>query len=276
MEYSHHSSEASSPPQEPRVHGKGWALVFLIVGLYYSLSGIAILLFPRNEAQLRAWWLAVLLGLALCGVSCLFFRRRRRELDAHERWAADFAAWQQKQADLAQAAHELEMERLEKQLEIEKAELARIKAKAAAEFGLAQGAEAEIAVSGTSRRQNAIKSLGFENDEYRYTKRQIQVAGLEDEEIERLHFPDLAAALVPDPGNPHDANAIKVLLSGVFIGYIPAESAVRVKQLMDHGKISHVSARIVGGPYMVYDSVEDEFYKKDLLYGVRLHLQIKA
>lgn len=134
MEYAHHCPEASPPPQEPRVHGKGWAIVFLIVGLYCSLSGIVLLLFPRNEAQLRAWWLAVLLGLVLCGVSCLFFRRRRRELAAHERWAADFAAWQQKQADLAQAAHEREMERLEKQLEIEKAELARIKAKAAAEF----------------------------------------------------------------------------------------------------------------------------------------------
>ena len=117
------------------MHSNSWALFFLVVGAYYFLSGIALMLFPRNVDQLRTWWLAVLVGLALFVVSFLFFRRRRRELAAHERWAVDFAAWQQEQSDLAQLAHEQEMERLEKQLEIEKVELAKIRAQSAAEFG---------------------------------------------------------------------------------------------------------------------------------------------
>ena len=120
-------------PQEPRVHSNGWALVFLVVGAYYFLSGFAIMLFPRNVDQLRTWWLAVLVGLALFAVSFLFFLRRRRELAAHERWTADFAAWQREQEAASLEAHEREMERLEKQLELEKAQLARIKAQAAAE-----------------------------------------------------------------------------------------------------------------------------------------------
>ncbi len=259
-----------SAPQEPPVHGKGLALLSLVFGAYFFLSGLAIFFFPRNEAQLKTWWIAVLIGLALLGVAFLFFRRRRKELAAHEQWAADFTAWQQEQARIA---HERELELLQKRLELEQAELARIKAQASAEFG--GSTLEEIAVAGTSRSQDVIKSLGYENEEYRYTKRQIRESGLEDEHIEKLVFPELPVALVPDRENTHDSNAVKVLLSGEFVGYIPADSSARIRSLMDQGKILNVSARIVGGPYKAYDSLEDEIYKKDLYYGIRLDLRIR-
>jgi HIRAN domain len=44
-------------------------------------------------------------------------------------------------------------------------------------------------------------------------------------------------ALVREPDNPHDRNAIRVALFGeFFMGYIPKETAVHLAPLMDAGK----------------------------------------
>ena len=44
-------------------------------------------------------------------------------------------------------------------------------------------------------------------------------------------------ALVREPDNPHDPNAIRVALGGiVFLGYVPKEIAKELALLMDQGK----------------------------------------
>jgi hypothetical protein len=44
-------------------------------------------------------------------------------------------------------------------------------------------------------------------------------------------------ALVREPDNPHDPNAIRVALAGiVFLGYVPKEIAKELAPLMDQGK----------------------------------------
>lgn len=125
------------------------------------MSGFSILFFPRNESQLDTWWISVLIGLALLGLSLLFFRRRKLELAAHERWISDYAAWKQEQDAIVKAAHFREMERLEKQLEIEKLSLGRTKAQIQLDFGSSDKGPLTshyegYKVAGTSYRQDII------------------------------------------------------------------------------------------------------------------------
>lgn len=56
------------------------------------------------------------------------------------------------------------------------------------------------------------------------------------------------AVLVEEPTNIHDKNAIKVLISGVHVGYIPAEECIKFKSLIHSNRISEVIAEISGGP----------------------------
>ena len=58
------------------------------------------------------------------------------------------------------------------------------------------------------------------------------------------------ATLEPEPGNPHDANAIKVLVEGRHVGYLSRDDAVRygpaVRLLREHDLVLACDA-VVGG-----------------------------
>lgn len=46
---------------------------------------------------------------------------------------------------------------------------------------------------------------------------------------------DFEVALEREPDNQYDANAIKVLVDGIHLGYIPATSALGLAPVMDNG-----------------------------------------
>lgn len=58
------------------------------------------------------------------------------------------------------------------------------------------------------------------------------------------------AALVPEPTNPHDPNAVTVLVDGELVGYLSREDALRygpaVTLLREHGRLLVCDA-VVGG-----------------------------
>lgn len=121
-------------PQEPVVHGKALFYVSLAAAVWCLMVAIS-KYFSTNIITFDGWWKFLIPAAAFSLVALLLSKRRDRELRAHEEWKAQYYEWRKEQEELAQKAHTREMERLEKQLELEKAELARIKAKAAAEFG---------------------------------------------------------------------------------------------------------------------------------------------
>ena len=43
---------------------------------------------------------------------------------------------------------------------------------------------------------------------------------------------DLNVELVPEPDNPHDPNAIKVIMNGQHIGYVPKEKTADIKKIL--------------------------------------------
>jgi hypothetical protein len=61
---------------------------------------------------------------------------------------------------------------------------------------------------------------------------------------------EATAALVPEPDNPHDPNAIQVTIGGRLVGYLSREDAVRyrpaVEILRESGKVLTCAA-VIGG-----------------------------
>ena len=68
------------------------------------------------------------------------------------------------------------------------------------------------------------------------------------------------ATLEPEPENPHDANAVRVLVEGRHVGYLSREDAVRygppVRLLSEHGRVLACDAVIGGrGPDATTDNL---------------------
>jgi len=61
---------------------------------------------------------------------------------------------------------------------------------------------------------------------------------------------DTEAVLVPEPSNPHDANAVMVQIDGKLVGYLPRDEAVAygpaLAELGQRGRTGLCEARIAG------------------------------
>jgi hypothetical protein len=66
---------------------------------------------------------------------------------------------------------------------------------------------------------------------------------------EEIRF-ETTATLVPEPDNPHDANAIGVHVANRLVGYLSRDENPRwqevVKMLADHGQLAAAEAMIAG------------------------------
>lgn len=92
-----------------------------------------------------------------------------------------------------------------------------------------------------------IESVGQPGKEY-WNKSDAEL--LSDREpgtrIWAYSFWDLNAALEPEPDNPKDPNAIRIMLNGVCCGYVPADLCAQIRPLLS--KMTDVEAVIYGGP----------------------------
>ena len=122
-----------------------------------------------------------------------------------------------------------------------------------------------LKVAGTSFRQDAIKSLGVKNPNYTKTRQAIQEAGLLGKWIYEYEFTPQQVDLVPEPDNPHDRDAIKVMVDGVHIGYVKAEMCAHVHDILCTPRLQQVNCTIAGGKRKRYirDGKEDYVLERD-------------
>lgn len=101
-----------------------------------------------------------------------------------------------------------------------------------------------FSISGMSYRKDDIKSIMKTNSpkysDYVYRRKEDFVQ------------------LVPEPQNPHDHNAIKVMMNGVHIGYVPAELTRDIKPLISNHDFV---ATIRGGDKFVGDGIQEYDFK---------------
>lgn len=137
-------------------------------------------------------------------------------------------------------------------------------------------------VAGTSFRLEAIQSLGVENDDYELSKRAMIDAGLTGERVYKTDFYASKVELIPEPENPHDPHAIRVVVDGVHIGYIKSGSCSHIRNLLGGDKIESIKCEIKGGRYKILleDSDEDgneiyELEKDETPIYAELFIKIK-
>lgn len=153
--------------------------------------------------------------------------------------------------------------------------------KKAASVSSSAPVEKTYRVAGTSFYTENIMTLAYENPDYEKTKQEIIDDGMIDERIWKYGFYTPCADLVPEPDNPHDKNAIQVIVSGLLVGYIKAGSCAHLLKVIDGGRIRGVDCEIYGGPFKIvteeYDS-ENEYEEtytlkqEDRNFSVILHV----
>lgn len=138
-------------------------------------------------------------------------------------------------------------------------------------------------VAGISRRQKDIASkLLPENSDFLLSKSELVEIGAVDERIYKYSPIELDAELVPEPDNPRDPNAIKVLVDGVQLGYVPADKTGKVKSLLEKEQIHAITSAFYGGPYkIIHEDFDPEREKevytieKDSQYNIGAEVTIE-
>ena len=128
-------------------------------------------------------------------------------------------------------------------------------------------------VTGINYHIPELMSLATENKLYQLSNSDIIKKGLAGKRIWKYSFNRNSVDLVPEPDNPHDPNAIKVIIDGAHVGYIKAGSCAHLLKLMRSG-VEITSCRIGGGPSrMVYDDGTSESDESN--YSVTLRIRKK-
>lgn len=116
-----------------------------------------------------------------------------------------------------------------------------------------------VHVQGVDHYANNIIAVAMENPDYSLTKRELQEDFL-DERVWQYQFFG-KAALVPEPENEYDPNAIMVQADGLCVGYVPKGSTAHIRNLMESGRITYLDLKIGGGKYKKVTEVNDDEYE---------------
>lgn len=119
-------------------------------------------------------------------------------------------------------------------------------------------------VAGTTFYEDAILSLASENSDYEMSKRDLIDAGMTDEKIWEYEFDPSNVKLVPEPENPHDPNAVKVIVDGEHVGYIKKGSCKHILKLIAEDRILKIDCEIGGGNYKIVSEEYDDEKDKEV------------
>lgn len=120
--------------------------------------------------------------------------------------------------------------------------------------------EETFELPGTYYHKASIAKVANINPDWRKTCKTLINEEKDNKKIYRFMKTTKKAELVQEPDNPHDKNAVMVLVDGEKVGYISAEENLHVIELMKSNAIKGVSATITGGSYKIVYS-EDEMEK---------------
>ena len=131
-------------------------------------------------------------------------------------------------------------------------------------------------VAGVSYRQDAIRDLCFENEDYSISKKELIDENLIDEPIYKYEESTLELiSLLPDPDNEYDKNAIKVMQRDNLLGYVPKEETDAVRKIVSGPY--EAAAKVYGGPYKtLLENGDDDGYtieKEDQNVGLRVTIK---
>ena len=119
-------------------------------------------------------------------------------------------------------------------------------------------------VAGTTFHEDSILSLSSENPDYEMSKRDLIDSGMTDERIWEYEFDPYNVQLIPEPENPHDPNAVKVIVDGEHVGYIKTGSCKHILKLLQENRILKIDCEMGGGNYKIVREEYDDEKEKDV------------
>lgn len=96
-----------------------------------------------------------------------------------------------------------------------------------------------------------IQKLACCNPDWKRTAAQIRAKEKTGEKIYRYNYVYKPVKLEPEPNNPHDKNAISVIIAGEHVGYIRKDDNIHVKKILKGRDIKYISAFVGGGQYKI-------------------------
>lgn len=110
--------------------------------------------------------------------------------------------------------------------------------------------------------EEIFHEMMIRNPKFDYTKSELVDCGAVDmNTYEWLPRDGMELDLIPEPDCKYDPNAVKVVIGGHHIGYIPKEKCLEVLELLSSGRIERMSYDLIGGKYKRVD--EDYDFEKD-------------
>lgn len=111
-------------------------------------------------------------------------------------------------------------------------------------------------IAGLFNRENEAKAVMGGNPKLKKARK------IEGQRIFVLSPFEDACELVPEPSNPHDSNAIQVVVQGHVLGYVPRELQGQVVPRLRAGQ--KTSVKLLGGNYRMYEDGEWVTYKNSI------------
>lgn len=130
---------------------------------------------------------------------------------------------------------------------------------------------------------DALLSMMEPNYLYGYKKQELIDCCSYEENIYKQTVTVDKIELVPEPDNPHNPNAIKIMLNDKLVGYIPAVDCPHLLEVLNDDRIVNIHCEVSGGKYKRVN--EDYDFDKDRStyrmetgeddYGITLYIREK-
>lgn len=135
-------------------------------------------------------------------------------------------------------------------------------------------------VTGLAHYMENLMALAEENSIYDYSKRDLIDMDITNERVYQYTFSHKKAELVPEPDNPVDPKAIKVVVDGQHVGYIKAGSCAHLNKVIRENRVEKIDCEISGGKYKIVLECWDDmgenskytFERDEAPFWVHLHI----
>lgn len=104
-------------------------------------------------------------------------------------------------------------------------------------------------IAGTHYCLSNIAKLATSNPDWRKTGKALANQGYAGRRVYRFRYVNKPVNLIQENDNPHDHNAVMVQIAGEKVGYISADEAPHVRDILNRHNVRFVSAFIGGGDH---------------------------
>lgn len=124
-------------------------------------------------------------------------------------------------------------------------------------------------VAGVPYRMKEVIKLASKIKKFDMPAKRLIEIGYQSRNVYRYYFKNEPVELRPEPTNPHDPNAIMVLINNIHVGYVPQTDIQNVNKFLPYAQ--SISAQITGGEYrVVFSETEEANFSEPVKIIIRL------